>query len=84
MGWQEEHWLYHCEDGAAFLGCVGISELGMYPDAVEAIRSEGVASGWREDQIQDFVYSLRNDQSPSAYLFQCLRCEKYLAYSDFM
>jgi uncharacterized protein len=83
FGWQQEHWLYHCGDGAAFLGCVGAPELEVYPDAVQAVRSEMVDSRWREDQIDKFINSLRNDQSPSAYLFRCLRCERYLAYSDF-
>jgi uncharacterized protein CbrC (UPF0167 family) len=83
FGWQQERWLYHCGDGAAFLGRAGIAELEIYHDAVQAIRTEGVDSGWGEDQIGAYVNSLRNDKSPSAYLFRCLACDRYLAYSDF-
>lgn len=82
-GWQQERWLYHCGDGAAFLGIVGSQELKMHTDAVQAIRSEGADSGWGEEQINDYIQSLKGDQSPSAYLFRCLKCETYLAYSDF-
>jgi uncharacterized protein CbrC (UPF0167 family) len=35
-GWQQERWLFHCSDGAAFLGVVGRSELEPYPDALES------------------------------------------------
>lgn len=84
FGWQQEHWLYHCGDGAAFLGSVGVSELERCPGALQAIRSEGVDSGWGKDQIDRYVKSLRSGQSPTAYLFRCLKCENYLAYSDFV
>jgi uncharacterized protein CbrC (UPF0167 family) len=60
FGWQQEHWLYHCGDGAAFLGCVGTPELGQYSDAVQAIRSEMADSRWSEGKIDNFINSLRN------------------------
>ncbi|OIJ65019.1 hypothetical protein WN71_025805 [Streptomyces mangrovisoli] len=33
-GWQQEAWLYHCGDGAAFLGPAGYSELEAHPEAL--------------------------------------------------
>ena len=74
----------HRPAAAAFFGNIGMPELNPYPDAIEAIRIEGIESGWNETEIDDFVGSLKSDQSPSAYLFQCLTCHKFLAYSDFV
>jgi uncharacterized protein CbrC (UPF0167 family) len=48
-GWQQEHWLYHCNDEAAFLGRAGSDELKPYPDAIETLRREG--EGWDAEQI---------------------------------
>jgi uncharacterized protein CbrC (UPF0167 family) len=67
-GWQQEHWLYHCNDGAAFLGRTGGEELGSYPEAIELLRREG---------------ALDQDGEATAYLFRCRHCGTYLAYSDF-
>ncbi|MGK5440406.1 CbrC family protein [Micromonospora sp. URMC 105] len=33
--WQQPSWLYHCGDGAAFLGAVGYDALRAHPDAVD-------------------------------------------------
>jgi uncharacterized protein len=38
--WQQEHWVYHCGDGCAFLGAVGRKELDHYPDAIEVLLHE--------------------------------------------
>ncbi|MFG1681611.1 CbrC family protein [Nonomuraea sp. NPDC049269] len=45
-GWQQERWLFHCGDGAAFLGPVGASELDAFPDAREMLRFEHSTGGW--------------------------------------
>src|SRR3954470_9792806 len=36
--WQGNHWLFHCGDGAAFLGPAGRAELAPHPDAIEVLR----------------------------------------------
>ena len=82
-GWQQEHWLYHCNDGAAFLGRVGATELAAYPDALEALQREGEEYGMTPEQIVDHLASLEKDGDPTAYLFRCRHCGVHLAYSDY-
>jgi hypothetical protein len=82
-GWQQEHWLYHCGDGCAFLGAAGREELGPYPDAIEALLREHAGSGWTAENSQDYVNRLTASGQPTAYLFRCLHCGTHLAFSDF-
>jgi len=82
-GWQQEHWLYHCGDGCAFLGLAGRRELDPYPDATEVLLHEHDQYGWTADDSQAYVNRLDADGQPTAYLFRCLRCGTHLAYSDF-
>ncbi|MFC9295801.1 CbrC family protein [Streptomyces sp. NPDC057011] len=78
-GWQDEQWLLHCGDGAAFLGRAGARELEARPDAVEFLRSEVSDLGWQPEQ---YLADLDKDGQPTAYLFQCRVCAVHLAYSD--
>jgi uncharacterized protein len=71
-GSQQEHWLYHCGDAAAFLGRVGWAELQQYPDAIESLRRES----------QSDLTELDVDGDATAYLFRCRRCGHQIAYSD--
>lgn len=82
-GWQQERWLFHCGDAAAFLGHAGYAEIKNLPDALEMIRMEHVGTGWSDEEIDSYVRNLRIDGDATAYLFQCLHCDAYLAYSDF-
>ncbi len=82
-GWQQEHWLYHCGDGAAFLGRVGRDELTPYPDALDTLRREHDQDRWAPEQIEEHLASLSKDDPPTAYLFRCRHCGQHLAYSDF-
>lgn len=54
-GWQQEHWLYHCADAAAFLGRVGWEEVKDLPDAIASLSTEpldlGVDPADAEQQI---------------------------------
>ena len=77
-GWQQEHWLYHCADAAAFLGRVGWQELQSYPDAVESLRRETP----RADGVGDYLMALDKEGEATAYLFRCRHCRCHLAYSD--
>lgn len=82
-GWQQEHWLYHCRDGAAFLGRAGWSDVESRPDAIEALRREHAGLGWKPEQVEEYLRDLDKDGSPTAYLFKCRHCGVHLAYSDF-
>ncbi|MGQ0467864.1 MAG: CbrC family protein [Sporichthyaceae bacterium] len=81
-GWQQERWLYHCGDAAAFLGRAGWRDLEGLPDALESLRLDSARPGWSPGQIAEYVQSLDDDRSPTAYLFRCLLCHTHLAYSD--
>jgi uncharacterized protein CbrC (UPF0167 family) len=82
-GWQEEHWLYHCGDGAAFLGLAGSEELEAYPDALEQLRHEHDELGWSAADVEEYLDSLDKEGSATAYVFRCRRCGRHVAYSDF-
>jgi hypothetical protein len=80
--WQQDHWLYHCEDACAFLGRVGQDELDEFPEAIEMLLHENDSVGWSEDQSRAYVAGLEADGDASAYLFRCLGCGTYRAFSD--
>jgi uncharacterized protein CbrC (UPF0167 family) len=80
--WQQEHWLYHCDDAAAFLGPAGSDDLARFPDAVESLRLEQEKLGWSQDEVGAHLAYLDRESEPTAYLLVCLHCGKHLAYSD--
>jgi len=82
--WQQEQWLGCCGDGAAFLGVVGVKELALnFPGAIPAvIKHIEEEYGLEGDDQDEFFASLQKNGQPSAYLFCCLHCQKYLAYVD--
>jgi uncharacterized protein CbrC (UPF0167 family) len=75
--------VYHCGDGAAFLGVAGWKELQPYPDAIEFLRHEHDEYDWPPDAVEEYLAALDKDGQPTAYLFRCRRCGRHLAYSDF-
>ena len=82
--WQGNQWLTCCNDAAAFLGAAGSAELQRdFSKAIPAVkkylREDYELSG---DDLQEFVESLSKDDQPTAYVFQCLHCQGYLAYVD--
>jgi uncharacterized protein len=83
-GWQQERWLSHCGEVAAFLGAAGANELLAWPDAAETVRDDLAAHRWPAGQIEEFLQALNTTDSPTAYVFRCLRCETHLAYADFL
>jgi uncharacterized protein CbrC (UPF0167 family) len=79
-GWQQEQWPACCNDAAAFLGCAGRAELErQWPDAIEAVRAETGLSG---EEWQQYFGALHIEHGPTAYVFRCLHCARFLAYSD--
>jgi uncharacterized protein CbrC (UPF0167 family) len=81
-GWQQTYWLYHCTDGAAYLGPAGYADLEPHPDALEMLRDENRRYGWSEPQIEEFLRQLDRVDGPTAYLFRCLHCDTHLAFWD--
>jgi uncharacterized protein CbrC (UPF0167 family) len=81
-GWQQEHWMFHCDDGAAFLGLAGAAELERVPEAVAMLLHENDQFGWTPDESAAYVAGLHVEGDATAYLFRCLVCGTHLAYSD--
>jgi uncharacterized protein CbrC (UPF0167 family) len=79
---QQERWLYHCGDGAAFLGRVGFTDVQAFPDALEMLLHENDEFGWTVEQSTTHVEGLLSDGDATGYLFRCLHCGRHLAYSD--
>jgi len=80
--WQQERWLFHCGDAAAFLGPAGWDELAPHADAVAQVTAQAAGWGLEGDDAAAFVGSLDVDGSSTAYLFRCLGCGTHLAYAD--
>ena len=78
-GWQQPRWWTHCGDGAKFLGVAGRDELlDAGEQAIEAIRSDmEMGNEW-----EAIFERLSKDGSPTAYLFQCLKCGRLGGYWD--
>lgn len=79
-GWHEEQWLFHCNDGAAFLGAVGWERLEQHADAVADVRRR--LHHLEPDDAEMFVGSLDAEGLATGYLFRCLHCGVHLAYAD--
>jgi uncharacterized protein CbrC (UPF0167 family) len=79
-GWQQEHWLSHCDDFCAFKGYVGWKEIKPFKPELEDDL---------EEIMDDFDYSeeelaenLVNGSGMQGYLFQCLHCGKHRLHVD--
>ncbi|WP_374104971.1 CbrC family protein [Streptomyces sp. RT42] len=81
-GWQQEAWLYHCGDGAAFLGPAGYRELEAHPAALAMLRKDHQRYGWAPAETEQFLRGLDRTGEPTAYLFRCLHCDTSLASWD--
>ena len=81
-GWQQERWLVHCSDACAFLGPAGKEEVDKYKsqELLDSLRKD---MDMNEDEFGDYLNSLDNEYGPTAYIFRCLHCGKYMGYSDF-
>ena len=84
IGWQQEQWLACCGDAAAFLGLAGAKELrDQFPEAIGAVK-EHLEEDYELEgtDLEEFFHALKKDDQPTAYVFRCLHCRKYLAYVD--
>lgn len=80
--WQQDHWLYHCADGCAFLGRAGRQELAAYPGVLDMLIHEHDEYGWTEGEAMAYIDSLDVNGDATAYVFRCLVCGAHLAFSD--
>lgn len=82
--WQTEAWPVCCGDAAAFIGPVGIAEIrkDYYEREGELmgyiVHEMGISGG----AARRLLEALKRDQSPTAYLFRCLKCEAYRFHVD--
>jgi uncharacterized protein CbrC (UPF0167 family) len=81
-GWQQERWLFHCADAAAYLGKVGYEELQAVPEALEMVRQENAHFPWTDEEHENYLRTLTPIGEATGYLFQCLHCGTHLAYTD--
>jgi uncharacterized protein len=81
-GWQQERWLVHCNDGCEFLGPAGKREIEAF-DSKELLESLRTDVEMDEEEFKNYLNQLDRDSSPTAYIFRCLHCGKYMGYSDF-
>jgi len=82
--WQQEEWLTCCGDAAAYLGPAGAAELKKnFPEAIKAL-TEYVKENYEieGDELKEFISGLSKDDQPTAYVFRCLHCQRYLGYAD--
>ncbi|MFR9673571.1 CbrC family protein [Streptomyces sp. TR02-1] len=82
IGWQQERWLQHCGDAAAFLGPAGAAELAGLPEVTDQLRQEMRAWRWQDELIDRHLAALDRDGMPVAFLFRCRSCGAHLAYTD--
>ena len=83
-GWQQERWMACCGDGAEFLVVAGKRELERdFQEAVAVVKNHlRDEFDLSKADAEDFFDGLSKDGEPSAYVFRCLHCKKYLAYVD--
>lgn len=81
-GWQRERWLFHCGDGAEYLGPVGWDEIEGDEVLVEALLAQAHEQGLEGDLAVAFVGSLDVDGAATAYRFRCRVCGTSLGYAD--
>ena len=82
--WQDWGWLSCCADAAKFLGLAGAKELKRdLPEAIPAVM-EYLSDdyGLEGEELEEFFDALSKDEQPTAYVFQCLHCQAYLACVD--
>ena len=82
VGWQAEHWMYHCADAASYLGPVGWDDIAALPDAIESLRGDLSAIGVGDAEAGRLIKGMRRDGDVTGYLFRCLHCSMHLAYLD--
>jgi len=84
MAWQQERWLSCCRAGAAFLGLAVTAELERdFPKAIPVVKKYiREEYSFSPEEAEEFYSGLKKDDMPTAYVFRCLKCNKFQAYVD--
>jgi uncharacterized protein len=82
--WQQEVWPVCCDDATQFLRPTGIQEIRRDHYQLEGLLMPHIVyelgiSGGAANRLLD---SLKRDQSPTAYIFQCRHCLEYKFHID--
>lgn len=80
--WQDPRWLYHCADGAAYLGRIGWEQVQDDGEALESLRAETRDLGFDDELTEEWLTRMSPDGDITGHLFQCLHCGAHVAYSD--
>jgi uncharacterized protein len=81
---QGERWPSCCGEPGVFAGPAGIREIRQSFPRVESdltgyvVHEMGVAGGAAKQLLE----SLRRDESPTAFVFRCGKCERHFGYID--
>jgi len=79
-GWQQEHWLSHCDDFCAFKGYVGWKEIKPFKDELEDDLEQIMDDfDYEEDELKE---NLVNGSGMQGYLFECLHCGQHRLHVD--
>jgi uncharacterized protein CbrC (UPF0167 family) len=81
-GWQQERWMFHCADAAAYLGKVGYEDLLVVPEALEMLDRPATGHQEADGNRDNYLRTLSATGEATGYLFRCLHCGTHLAYSD--
>ena len=81
--WQTEQWPCCCGDATAFLIPAGIAEL-REQSALEGFALQHIVyeMGISGGAAKHLLESLDRDFGPTAYVFQCLHCRRYVFHID--
>ncbi|MHA4950625.1 CbrC family protein [Micromonospora sp. SD19] len=72
-GWQQESWLYHCGDGAAFLGPAGYRDVEPHAEALNMLRASHRQLGWSlQEPKSSCTGSIATVSPPRIYSNACI------------
>ena len=83
---QSERWPSCCGEPGVFITPAGITEIRQHYRYLEGelmgyiVHELGISGGAARRMLE----SLNRDQSPTAYVFQCKKCERYLGHVDYV
>lgn len=83
---QAERWLSCCGEPAAFVTPAGIADIRTHFRSLEGelmtfiVHELGISGGAARRMFE----ALHRDQSPTAFVFQCRKCERHLGYVDYV
>lgn len=83
---QQERWPVCCGEPGTFLTPAGITEIRQYYGAMEGdlmgyiVHELRISGGAARRMLE----SVHRDQSPTAFVFQCKKCERHFGYVDYV